>query len=113
MPILPTDILPKNILAALRAASNHVAVRPLLVGSCPGRLGGGVSPPANRRRRPERGGGRRRLEQYGPNVVTQEQRYRRLKLLGRACVNPLVILLLLLGGRLAGDRHRPGGRRSC
>ena len=38
----------------------------------------------------------RRLEQYGPNVVTQEQRHRRLKILGHACVNPLVILLLLL-----------------
>ncbi len=38
----------------------------------------------------------RRLEQYGPNVVTQEQRYGRLKLFVRACTNPLVILLLLL-----------------
>ena len=29
-------------------------------------------------------------------MVTQEQRHRRLKILGHACVNPLVILLLLL-----------------
>ena len=43
----------------------------------------------------------RRLEQYGPNVVAQEQRYRRLRLLGQACVNPLVILLLLLATVLA------------
>ena len=38
----------------------------------------------------------RRLEQHGPNVVAKEQRFRRLKLLGQACANPLVILLLLL-----------------
>ena len=36
------------------------------------------------------------MEQYGPNVVAQEQRYRRLRILGHACVNPLVILLLVL-----------------
>jgi P-type Mg2+ transporter len=38
----------------------------------------------------------RRLEEYGPNVVAQEHHYGRLKLLAKACVNPLVILLLLL-----------------
>ena len=47
----------------------------------------------------------RRLEQYGPNAVVQKQRYRKLKLLGRACVNPLVILLLVLAvvSLLTGD----------
>ena len=38
----------------------------------------------------------RRLEQHGPNVVAKEQRFRRIKLLGQACANPLVILLLVL-----------------
>jgi P-type Mg2+ transporter len=38
----------------------------------------------------------RRLEQYGPNVVTQEHRYGWVGLLGKALVNPLVILLLVL-----------------
>ena len=38
----------------------------------------------------------RRLQEYGPNVVAQEHHYGRLKLLAKACVNPLVILLLLL-----------------
>jgi Mg2+-importing ATPase len=38
----------------------------------------------------------RRLEQYGPNVVAQEHRYGWIGLLGRAMVNPLVILLLIL-----------------
>jgi P-type Mg2+ transporter len=38
----------------------------------------------------------RRLQEYGPNVVAQEQRYGWLKLLGKACLNPLVILLVVL-----------------
>jgi Mg2+-importing ATPase len=37
-----------------------------------------------------------RRQQYGPNVVVQEAHYVRLKLLGKAIVNPLVILLLVL-----------------
>jgi Mg2+-importing ATPase len=37
-----------------------------------------------------------RLERHGPNVVAQEHRYTRLRLLGKALVNPLVILLLVL-----------------
>ena len=38
----------------------------------------------------------RRLEQYGPNIVADEQRFTGLRLLGRACLNPLVILLTVL-----------------
>ncbi|HEV3443917.1 MAG TPA: HAD-IC family P-type ATPase, partial [Gemmataceae bacterium] len=38
----------------------------------------------------------RRRAQYGANVVAQEQHYRKLILLGKAMVNPLVILLLIL-----------------
>ncbi|MGO8750503.1 MAG: magnesium-translocating P-type ATPase [Thermoguttaceae bacterium] len=96
MPILPTDIIPRNILAALRAASNHVQFSSLLLG-----VAQGDSEEAFRSLQTGAGGlseeeAGRRLEQYGPNVVTQEQRYGRLKLFVRACTNPLVILLLLL-----------------
>jgi Mg2+-importing ATPase len=38
----------------------------------------------------------RRLVEHGPNVVTHERRFPRLRLLGTAVVNPLVILLLVL-----------------
>jgi Mg2+-importing ATPase len=38
----------------------------------------------------------KRLRTHGPNVVADEQRLTRLRLLGRALVNPLVLLLLLL-----------------
>jgi Mg2+-importing ATPase len=38
----------------------------------------------------------RRLREYGPNAVAEEQGHAKLRLLLRALVNPLVILLLLL-----------------
>jgi P-type Mg2+ transporter len=38
----------------------------------------------------------RRLEVFGPNVVTGDARFTRLRLLVRACLNPLVILLSVL-----------------
>jgi len=37
-----------------------------------------------------------RLELFGPNSVAHDERFTRLRLLGRACVNPLVILLSIL-----------------
>jgi len=39
---------------------------------------------------------RERLEEFGPNVVAHDERHPRLRLLLRALVNPLVILLLVL-----------------
>lgn len=96
MPILPTDIIPKDILTALRGASNHIQFSSLLLGvaqSDSEEAFRGLQTSANGLSEEEAG---RRLQEYGPNVVTQERRYGRLKLLGRACVNPLVILLLLL-----------------
>src|SRR5207244_3349707 len=47
----------------------------------------------------------RRLRQYGHNVVAQEQRYTRMRLLGKAMINPLVSLLLVLAilSYLTGD----------
>ncbi len=47
----------------------------------------------------------RRLAEHGPNVVAQDKGHSRLKLLGRALVNPLVILLSVLAAisALTGD----------
>ncbi len=46
-----------------------------------------------------------RLEEYGPNIVAQEKYHTRIGLLGRAMLNPLVILLLVLAAisLLTGD----------
>jgi Mg2+-importing ATPase len=40
----------------------------------------------------------RRLKELGPNVVAQDKRHSRLRLLGKALVNPLVIFLSVLAG---------------
>ncbi|MBA4191381.1 MAG: magnesium-translocating P-type ATPase [Planctomycetaceae bacterium] len=52
----------------------------------------------------------RRLHEVGPNVVAKDERHPRIKLLRRALVNPLVILLVLLAASsfLTGDL-RAGG----
>ena len=41
------------------------------------------------------------MKKSGPNVVAQDKRHNRLRLLGRALVNPLVILLSVLSGDMA------------
>ena len=47
----------------------------------------------------------RRLKEYGPNVVAREARHSHLRLLGKALINPLVILLLVIAASsfLTGD----------
>ena len=47
----------------------------------------------------------RRLKEYGPNVVAQDKRHSRMRLLGGALINPLVILLSVLAviSALTGD----------
>ena len=47
----------------------------------------------------------RRLEEYGPNVVAQDKRHSRWRLLGAALINPLVVLLSILAviSALTGD----------
>ncbi len=98
MPIKPIFTLPKNIMSALRRPAQTIQVSPLLaeVAACDARQ------VFERLDTSEKGlseeEAERRLEQHGPNVVAKEQRFRRLKLLGHACVNPLVILLLALAG---------------
>jgi magnesium-transporting ATPase (P-type) len=51
----------------------------------------------------------RRQAEYGPNTVAEEAHYRRLKLFGKAVVNPLVILLLVL----AAVSFMTGDPRAC
>jgi Mg2+-importing ATPase len=49
----------------------------------------------------------RRLREMGPNRVTQDKRHTRLRLLGRALINPLVVLLSVLAiiSALTGDKR--------
>jgi Mg2+-importing ATPase len=105
MPILPTSILPKNILAIIKRQANQVQVSPLLIEVAQNTADivlGKLQTNENGLSEEE---AQERLEKYGPNVVAQEQRLGRLKLLGHACMNPLVILLLILAvvSYLTGD----------
>ena len=45
------------------------------------------------------------MQEYGPNVVAREERHPHIRLLGKALINPLVILLLVLAASsfLTGD----------
>jgi P-type Mg2+ transporter len=93
MPILPAGVLPKKI---LQRPGPGIRVSPLLLeaAACDIEEGFQKLETASCGLSPEEA--QRRLEKYGYNVVAQEQRYGRLKLLGKACVNPLVILLSVL-----------------
>ena len=111
MPILPTFILPKNILTALRRPANHIQASPLLseIAACDApevlrRLGTGEQGLSEEE-------AARRLEEHGPNVVAKEQRFRQLRIFAQACANPLVILLLVLAAVTywSDPDHDPGG----
>ena len=96
MPIWPTAVLPKNVLSALKRPPLPVRVSPRLTeaaGSPTETVLQKCQTTANGLTADE---AERRLAEHGPNVVAQERRHGRLRLLGVACVNPLVILLLVL-----------------
>ncbi len=96
MPFSPTTIIPKNILTILKRSPSQIPVSSRLANCA-------RTDPADVLRQlqtTETGLSEdeawQRLEQHGPNVVAQERRHTRLALLGKACMNPLVLLLLLL-----------------
>ncbi len=110
MPILPTSILPKNILAIIKRQANQVQASPLVfevAQKAPAEVLGKLKTDENGLNPEE---AQERLEKYGPNVIAQEQRLGRLRLLGHACMNPLVILLLVLAAVsfLLADDPRAG-----
>src|SRR5215510_2453206 len=91
----PSSILPRNILT-LRRANGAIQVSPRLIqaaSAVPAEVLSKLKTGAEGLTEEE---AQRRLEEYGPNVVAQEQRFTRLRLFVRACLNPLVILLVVL-----------------
>src|SRR5437660_1967493 len=96
MPILPRVKSPQNLRQALQKPSSNIHVSPQLLeaADCDGGM-------VLEKLQTSRSGlteeeAKRRLAEHGPNVVAQEAHYRKLKLLGKALVNPLVVLLLVL-----------------
>jgi P-type Mg2+ transporter len=96
MPVLPSLILPKNVLAALKRPAPSMRVSPALIQAARSAavtmletLNTGTNGLSSEE-------AERRLDEYGHNVVAQEKRHSRTVLLARAAANPLVILLSLL-----------------
>jgi len=89
-------MLPRNLRRAPRHVSSSIRVSPLLAELAEAepavaleRLGSSPEGLSDEE-------AARRLEQHGPNVVASDERHTRLRLLLRACLNPLVLLLALL-----------------
>ncbi len=108
MPILPTPVLPKRIPHGPHKAA--IQVSPQLL-----EASGSECDEVLQKLHTSKGGlsaveAEQRLQQYGANVVARDERHPRIHLLGKALVNPLVILLLVLATSsfLTGD-FRAGG----
>ncbi|HTI50214.1 MAG TPA: HAD-IC family P-type ATPase, partial [Planctomycetaceae bacterium] len=96
MPITSTPVLPKRILPVPHKPSLAIQVSPRLLeasGSEPEAVLQTLQTSKSGLSKEEAG---RRLQEYGPNVVAGDERHSHLRLLGKALINPLVLLLLVL-----------------
>src|SRR5271167_1169747 len=96
MASLPSSVLPKNFAPILKRASGSMEFSPKLskyasmtAEQVLAELETGLEGLSEEE-------AAHRLEVHGPNIVAEEQRFTRLRLLIRACLNPLVILLTVL-----------------
>src|SRR5580765_3954259 len=110
MPTLPTAVLPKRIPHGPHKPATAIHVSPLLIEAA-----GSECEAVLQKLQTAKGGlssveAERRLREYGTNVVAREERHPRIHLLGKALINPLVILLLALAAFsfVTGD-YRAGG----
>jgi Mg2+-importing ATPase len=95
MTLIPSIVLPKNILAAIKR-NGSIQVSPRLIRAASVPAAAVLSELKSGAEGLTEDEAERRLEEYGPNVVAQEHRFTRLKLFIKACLNPLVILLSVL-----------------
>lgn len=110
MPALPTPVLPKRIPHGPHPPASAAHVSPRLLDAAVADAAAALEKlhtSAGGLSGDEAG---RRLREYGPNVVARDERHPRLRLLLKAAINPLVILLVVLAGFsfLTGD-YRAGG----
>src|SRR5579864_3356608 len=110
MPHSATPVLPKRIPHGPHKPSTAIHVSPLLLEAA-----GSEAEEVLQKLHTSKVGlsedeGERRLHEYGPNVVARDERHPRIRLLAKALINPLVLLLLVLAASsfLTGD-FRAGG----
>jgi P-type Mg2+ transporter len=96
MALSASSVLPRNIRAAARREGASIQVSPRLI-----RIAALSATQALSELETGPDGlteeeAQRRLEKFGPNVVARDERFTRLRLFIRSCLNPLVILLAIL-----------------
>jgi Mg2+-importing ATPase len=89
-------VLPRYLRALLHRPIPAIAVDPLLVEVSRGDEAGALRRLESAREGLSEQEAARRLARDGPNAVAPAERFVRLRLLGRACLNPLVVLLAAL-----------------
>src|SRR5580704_436590 len=91
-----SSTLPRNAPTPMRRDDGHIRVSPRLIQAAAASSAEALSQLQTRVEGLSEEEAAHRLEEYGPNVVADEARYTRLRLLVKACLNPLVILLSVL-----------------
>ena len=89
-------MLPRNLRRAPRHVSSSIRVSPLLAELAEAEPADALERLGSSQDGLSEEEAARRLERYGPNVVASDERHTRLRLLLRACLNPLVLLLAVL-----------------
>ena len=95
MVLIPSFVLPKNILGVIKR-TGPIQVSPRLIRAASLAAPEVLSELESGLHGLTEEEAQRRLEEYGPNVVAYEDRFTRLRLFVKACLNPLVILLSVL-----------------
>jgi Mg2+-importing ATPase len=100
-------VLPKRIPHGPHPPATGAHVSPLLIEASAGESDGVLEKLGTSKTGLSEAEAERRLRDTGPNVVARDERHPRIRLLGMALVNPLVILLLVLTGFsiLTGDNR--------
>lgn len=93
---LPTPVLPKRILPVPHKPSLAIQVSPKLLEASGDEPDAVLQKLESSKTGLSRVEAERRLREYGPNVVARDERHPHIQLLGKALINPLVLLLLAL-----------------
>ena len=89
-------MLPKNLRAVFERSAHAIEVAPLALEVAGLDVDGALRRLETSAEGLDEEEASRRLGRDGPNVVAQDRRHGRLRLVARACLNPLVVLLVLL-----------------
>src|SRR5258708_19774800 len=93
MALSATSVLPRNLRAAAKRESGSIQASPRLIRIAALSATDTLSELATGPDGLTEEEAQRRLEEFGPNVVARDERFTRLRLFIRSCLNPLVILL--------------------